>query len=441
MKNHVIASLCLSVCLLVSWPRAASADAVTRWNAHAGKAALAACLAPTGNGLAEARMYAMVHVAIHDALNAIDRRSRPYAFDAQVTRRTSRNAAVAAAARDVLVSVIDQLQESAQCRLAGIASVEADYAAALAAIPDDNAKIRGIQVGQAAAEAILVLRANDGSDQVLADFDYPQGDEPGEYRFTHADTPFAFAPGWGNVTPFVLLRSSQFRPGPPYRLGSKRYAADFNEVKSLGGDGVTTSSERTEDQTEIALFWVESSPLAWNRIARSVSARRGLDLWENARLFGLLNLAMADGYIGSWEAKYLYNFWRPITAIQMADTDGNPNTAVDRAWTPLLTTPPIPDHDSGHSVEGGAAAEVLKQFFGTDRIRFKACSLTLPGGSSCADPSPVLRSYSTFSQAADENGVSRILVGFHFRRAVDEGIEHGRKIANRAVNRFLQPVH
>lgn len=169
--------------------------------------------------------------------------------------------------------------------------------------------------------------------------------------------------------------------------------------------------------------------------------RRGLDLWENARLFGLLNLAMADGYIGSWEAKYLYNFWRPITAIQMADTDGNPDTAVDPAWTPLLMTPPIPDHDSGHSVQGGAAAEVLKQVFGTDRIRFTACSRTLPGGSTCTDPSPVLRSYSTFSQAADENGFSRILVGFHFRRAVDEGIEHGRKIANRAVTRFLQLVH
>ena len=130
----------------------------------------------------------------------------------------------------------------------------------------------------------------------------------------------------------------------------------------------------------MALFWVESSPLQWNRIARTVSAQAGLNPWQNARLFGLLNMAMADGYVGSFETKYLYNFWRPITAIQMAATDGNPNTDADPTWTPLVATPPIPDYDSAHSVEGGAAAQVFKRFFGTDSMDFEACSLTLPAG-------------------------------------------------------------
>ena len=224
-------------------------------------------------------------------------------------------------------------------------------------------------------------------------------------------------------------------------MTGKRYTADFKEVKRLGGDDITTPSARTAEQTEIALFWVESSPLQWNRIARTVAADTRLDLWENARLFGLLNMAMADGYIGSFDTKYHYNYWRPVTAIQTAATDGNPNTSADPTWTPLVPTPPIPDYDSGHSVQGGAASQVLKRFFGTNHIGFTTCSLTLPAGSTCDDASPVLRSYTSFSQAREENGVSRILVGFHFRKAVDEGIDHGRKIGNRAVNRFLRPVH
>jgi hypothetical protein len=269
---------------------------------------------------------------------------------------------------------------------------------------------------------------------------YPQGTEPGEWRFTPG-VPFAFAPLWGDVRPFILTDGSQFRPGPPDKTTSKRYAADFNEIKALGGDDITTPSARTADQTELGLFWVESSPLAWNRIARSVSADQGLDLWENARLFGLLNLAMADGYIGSWDTKYHYNYWRPVTAIHLADTDGNPHTTADPTWTPLVLTYPIPDYDSGHAVQGGAAAEVLKQVFGTDRISFSNCSFTLPAGQTCTDSFPVMRSYRSFSRAADENAVSRILIGIHFRRAVEVGTEHGRRIARRAVNRFLKPVH
>lgn len=225
-------------------------------------------------------------------------------------------------------------------------------------------------------------------------------------------------------------------------MTSKKYTADFNEVKSLGDDGVTTPSARTPEQTEIALFWVESSPLGWNRIARTVATAAGLDPWENARLFGLLNMALTDGYIGGFDAKIHYNYWRPVTAIQLAATDGNPDTDADLTWTPLAPTPPVPDYPSTHSVEGGAAAQVLKQFFKTDHISFSTCSLTLPlSEEQCGGASEVLRSFTSFTQAADENGLSRILVGFHFRKAVKEGIEHGRKIGNRAVNLFLKPVH
>jgi hypothetical protein len=417
----------------------ARSDAVTAWNANAGEAAIAACISPVDNPLHESHLYAMTHVAIHDALNAIDRRSRPYAFSARVKRGASPEAAVAAAARDVMVPLLSQIPAPfpPACGAAGVQSVEADYAAALNAIPDGRAKTRGIEVGKAAAAAILALRAADGADTPLIDPGYPQGTHPGEYRFTPG-TPFAFAPGWEDVTPFVLRDSSQFRPGPPYAVTSKKYTADFAEVKRLGGDDITTPSARSAEQTEIALFWVESSPLRWNRIARTVSADKRLDLWEQARLFGLLNMALADGYIGSFETKYHYNYWRPVTAIQTADTDGNPNTSADPTWTPLVTTPPIPDYDSAHSVEGGAAAKVLKRFFGTDRMSFKTCSLTLPPGSTCNDVTPVLRRYNSFSQAAAENGLSRILVGFHFRKAVDEGIEHGSKIGDRAVDRFLR---
>lgn len=436
-STRLIRTLCLSVCVLAGLSSTAAADVVTDWNARAGAAALASCLAPSDDPLHESRMYAMMHVAIHDALNAIDRRSRPYAFDAIAPSSASPDAAVAAAARDVLVSAIAQLPFPPVCVTAGLTSVEADYLAALALIPDTPAKSQGIALGQASAAAIIARRAGDGSDTPLLDFGYPQGEAPGAYRFTPGVT-FAFAPGWGAVTPFVLNHASQYRPTHPYRVSSKRYADDFNEVKALGGDNITTPSQRTADQTEIGYFWLESSPLAWNRLARGVSAARGLDVSENARLFGLLNLALADGYIASWEAKYRFNFWRPVTAIHEGDTDGNPETTGDPTWTPLQFTYPIPDHDSAHSVQGGAAAQVLRDFFGTDEISFSACSLTLPAGSRCTDPAPVLRHYQTFSQAADENGLSRILVGIHFRNAVEEGIQHGRKIGKRTVALFLK---
>ena len=413
----------------------ASSDAVSTWNANAGKAAVAACISPAPNPLHESRLYAMTHIAIHDALNAIDRRSEPYAYAGHARRHASVDAAVAAAARGVLVPVLQQTTAPfTDCIGAAVASVEADYAAALAGIPDGRAKADGLAVGEAAAAAIVALRAGDGSNTLLVDAGFDEGSAPGEYRFTPG-TPFAFAPGWGDVTPFVLRDASQFRPGPPYAVTSRKYTRDFDEIKALGS---VDSTDRTNEQTEIARFWVESSPLQWNRIARTTMAARGLDPWQQARLLGLLNLALADGYIGSFDTKYLYRYWRPVTAIQTADTDGNPDTEADPGWTPLEPTPAIPDYDSAHSVEGGAGAAVLARVLG-DRVGFAACSSTLPAGSNCTEAAPVFRHYRRFSQAAEENGLSRILVGFHFRKAVDEGIAHGRKIGDRAVDRFMRP--
>jgi hypothetical protein len=261
----------------------------------------------------------MMHVAIHDALNAIDRRSRPYAFDMQADRALLRCRSCCGGTRcpGPLIGQLPLELVTQACIDAGVASVEADYTAALAAIPDNQAKAQGIAVGQAAAAAILALRAADGAVGPFLNFSCPQDTNPGEYQCTPG-TPFIAFEVWENVTPFVLNHSSQFRPGPPYAVNTKKYTADFNEVKSLGGDGISTPSARTADQTEIALFWWESSPLKWNRIARAVSVHTGLDLWENARLFGLLNLALADGYIAMVDSKNHYNYWRPVTAIQTA---------------------------------------------------------------------------------------------------------------------------
>lgn len=412
-------------------PRFAMADAVTDWNEIATNGSLAAGVSTPEaslDPLHESRLFAMAHVAIHDALNAIERRSKPYAFHAHAFPGASPDAAVAAAAHDVLVALFRQIPDppfSAGAREAAVKVIETAYVAALAAIGDGPAKTAGISVGRASAATILALRAADGSDRTFLDFDYVPGSEPGDFQFIPG-FPFAVGPYWGKVTPFVLKSSTQFPPQRPYRLRSKHYAKDLNEVKSFGAAGSVT---RTPEQTEIALFWVESSVLGWNRIARTVSLQHGFDLWENARLFGLLNLASADGYIADFQNKYFYRFWRPITAIRAADSDGNQDTIADPDWESLRPTPAAPDYTSGHSVQGGAMSQVLARFFGTDEVSFTTTSTTLPG---------VFRSFSSFSQATEENGNSRVYVGFHFRHAVNEGIKLGQKIGRVAFNHYLQ---
>jgi len=437
------------------WMPQAAGDAVTDWNARAGAAAIAACYAPIFDPLHESRLYAMTHIAMHDALNAIQRRSQPYAYDVIAPAGASVDAAAAAAARDVLASQLAAhpfaFAPPEACADVAIAQVEAEYTAALGAIPDGDAKSDGIATGQAAAAAILALRTGDGADTAFADPAWPQGTAVGEWRFTDG-LPFALSPGWQNVTPFALTSADQFRPRAPFPIscgklrqpGSRgsclQYARDLRDVKYFGGAGTHV---RSEDETQIALFWIASSPLAWNRIGREVTAGRGLDPWENARLFALLNMALADGYIASIHAKYRFDFWRPETAIRLADTDGNPYTYADPTWVPLgAPTPPAPDHESAHSVEGAAAAEVFRRVFGTDQVSFDACSFSLPDPSqACGGVSEVRRSYTSFSEAARENGRSRVLVGYHFQNAVDEGLKRGRKIGAEAVTNYLRPSH
>jgi len=445
-KRHLLALV-----LVVAWsaPSPASADAVLDWNFKAGEAAKAACISPAPDPFHESRMYAMAHIAIHDALNAIQRRYSPYAYDGVAPPGASVDAAVATAAHDVMVSALSEIPFFF-CIPQGLAQVAADYAAALALVPDGDAKDGGIALGQAAAAAIIGLRAGDGSDTEFLGFGYPEGTAPGEYRFTH-DTPFAAAPGWGMVRPFALASAEQFRPQPPYPVSCSRpgtaeqrgscqlYARDYAEVKAMGGDDATTHG-RSADQTQIALFWLESSPLSWNRMGRDAAGDAQFDAWENARLFALLNMGLADGYIASMNTKYHYAFWRPVSAIHLAGDDGNPLTVPDETWQPLDPTPPIPDYDSAHAVQGAVAAEVFRRVFQTDHASISICSLTLRNSAEqCGGPAEVRRSFQRFSDAARENGESRILVGYHFRLAVEEGLKHGRKIGAETVKKHLRP--
>jgi hypothetical protein len=342
---------------------------------------------------------------------------------------------VAGAAHEVLVKLIGQLPAELvkkDCVDGGIASAEAAYTAALADIPDGPAKTQGIALGKEAAAAILAKRANDHADAgPLLNMNCPPPGPPGAYQCTPGlPAKFVAFEAWANVTPFVLQDNAQFRPGPPYAVTDAKFKADMDEVKALGGDGKTTPSARTEDQTQIALFWLESSPLKWSRIARTVATAKGQDMWQNARLFAILDMALADGYVAMCASKNYYQFWRPVTAI---------HSGGDASWTPLRVTPPNQDYPSGHSIEGGVGAEVLRQLFGTDQISFQDCGSTLPAGSTCYDTKPALRSYTSFSQAADENAYSRVLVGFHFRNATADGNAYCRKIGERAAT-LLKPA-
>lgn len=360
--------------------------------------------------LAQTRTFSILHASIHDALNAIDGRYAAYTPGLAKAPRASVDAAVAAASREVLVALIpDQA-----------ALIEAAYVRALRAVRDGPAKTAGTATGRAAALATLARRRGDGADQATQPVYVPKAG-PGEYQFT---APFDFAnlPGWGRVQPFVVTLRDHALEGP-LALSSRDYARDLAFVKEIGQ---LNSRTRGAEQSEIAKFWYEDSPLAWNRIANTVARQRGLDSWEAARAFTLLNFAMADGFIAGFEAKYRFRTWRPITAIHAAASDGNPLTEADSSWQPFLLTPPVPDYPSTHTVLGWAAAEVLTDVFG-NHVRYDATSLTLPG---------VTRSYRGFADAAEENGMSRVYAGIHFQHAVRDGRRQGRSIGQ-AVAAFL----
>lgn len=385
-------------------------NAVTYWNAIAETA-----FAPTQgtNPMAQSRTFAIFHAAIHDAVNAIDQRFESYTPGLASAPGASIDAAVAAAAHDVLLALLP-----GQAALA-----ESAYTETLAALPDGAAKAAGIATGQAAAQATLARRQGDRAEDATQPVYVPRPGT-GEYQFT---PPFDFAaqPGWGGVQPFIVDLRDHALEGP-LPLSSPKYARDLAYVKAIGD---INSTMRTPDQSEIAEFWYEDSPLGWNRIANTVVRQRGLDPWEAARTFALVHFAMADGFIAGFEAKYRFRFWRPVTAIHNAATDNNPATSPDANWQPFLTTPPVPDYPSTHTVLGWAAAEVLIELLG-DKQRFTATSLTLPG---------VTRGFKRFSEAAGENGLSRLYAGIHFRHAVRAGRRQGRSIGQAAAE-ALRPV-
>jgi hypothetical protein len=341
----------------------------------------------------------MAHVAMHDALNAIDRRYEPYAYDAVAPRGASPEAAVAVAAHDVLVARI----------LNQKALLDAALASALAAVPDGQAKVDGFATGRAAAAAIVALCEKDGSKDIMP---YTPGEGLGVWR----PTPPTFAPpigvGLGKVTPFTTSRGAQLELLKPayFNLRGAEYAADYNEVKSIGGAGSRT---RAAEQSEIARFWYEPSPGVHVRLTRELVVTRKLDPWQSARLFALLHVACADCLITGYRAKYRYNFWRPVTAIRNGANDGNPQTAGDPKWNSYLDTPSHPEYPSLHAVLCAAWAEILARFFGTDQVSFAITS---------AKPYPgIKRSFTSFSQAAQEASDSRVYAGVHFRGSCREG--------------------
>jgi hypothetical protein len=393
-------------------PAVARADTVTEWNQNASTALMVT--AGQGPQLSVPNM-AMVHGAVYDAVNAIDGAHEGYLLTPQVARRTdSKEAAAATAAYRMLLNLVPTQKPT----------LDPLYAASLAGIPDGASKTRGIAVGELAAAAMIESRMDDGR---FGSFRFAVGSLPGEWRPVlpaFVNDPFAWLK---DVRPFLLRSGTQFLSSGPAALTSTKYAKEFNEVKSLGR---ATGSTRTDDQTLAARYWAENPPLTWTRIARSLSTQQGVSLVDNARLFAMLYMTAADALITVWNDKAHYSFWRPITAIREADTDGNPHTHADTAWLPLLPTPPYTEHSSGHNGLSAAFVSTLQSFFHTDRIGWTD---TNNGGLS--------RSYTRISQAIDEIIEVRIWSGIHFRSADEQAARIGQQVSVFRDRHFFQPVH
>jgi hypothetical protein len=425
MRSRRILLAALAALVALASPAVARADAVTDWNAIASDAIVVRAGQPPA---VSALSFAMVQGAVYDAVNAIDQqRHRPYLVAPPANPWDSKDAAVAAAAFAVLADLFP----------GQLSILQPTYDGYLAPLADDppGSKAAGIAVGEAAAEAMLDAREDDGRGGPGPDL-LPEG--PGIWR----PTPPNFAPDpfpWvGNVVPFVVPSTETLRTDGPNALTSAAYAEDFNEVKQIGS---RTSTTRTADETEAAIWW-QTSGAFWNAVTRTIVATRPeLDLADNARLFAMENLAAADGFIGCYNDKYYWQFWRPVTAIRAADTDGNPATEPDPSWTPLfdpatpqfgppLFTPPFPDHPSAHSCGTSAIVHTMENFFGTDKVSFSAFS-------------PRTRTWRTFDRLSDalkEVIDARVWGGIHFRTADVQGAVLGKKVAHWLEKHYFQPV-
>jgi len=410
----VFAALLTVICL----SSAARADVITDWNEIAQQALLNAASSP----VISSRSMAIVQVSVFDAVNGIERHYVPIHADMQAPRGASRRAAAIQAAygslRRLFPAQLVFLDAQREASLASIASGKG--------AENSQSIARGIEWGELVANDIFTWRSTDGLTPAPPPF--LGGMAAGQWR----PTPVGFLPGalpqFGYMTPWAIDAPAQFRSAGPPALTSAQYTADYNEVAAIGS---STSMTRTADQTQIAVFWNGNTPVMWNRAARYASAQHDLNLSQNARLFAQMNVAMADAVISCWEAKYYYVFWRPITAIRLGSTDGNPNTTEDMAWTPLLTTPNHPDYPSGHATVSPAAGKVLVSYFGDD-IEMTLTSETTAG---------VTRDYHSFAQAVQEAFDARIYGGIHFRTACLDGRGQGTQIGDLVVDRVARRVH
>jgi len=406
---------------------------------NAQSVAAAPALVPPGAPLApfiEARLYGIANVAMHDALNAVIPRFARYADTGPIDENANAAAAVLTAAHDAIVGAAPASQSA----------TDAWYASAIGPLAGSAGVANGVALGHRVAAAILARRANDG---VAAGGVGPfvPGSNPGDYRFTFPfNTPafdffgtggFADASNWGTtVTPFVITSTSQFRAPPPYGAASNalavqtpRYTADFNEVKALGCAGCAA---RSAEQTKIALFWMENSPTGWNRIARVVAEQRNLDAWDAARLFAVLAMGAFDAYTADLESKYYYKFWRPVTAVALAGTDGNAATSPEAGWEVLaFPTPPVPDYPSAHATAGGNGAAIIEALVPGVGPAITTTSGSLPG---------VTRTFANVADAAIENAASRVYIGYHFRYATEAGMTQGRQVGRFVAAHALLPL-
>lgn len=400
--------------LLLSLAGAVRADDVTDWHEHMldalGKAGV--------NPIVSTRDAALVSAAVFDAVNGIERRYEPILVPAAAPRGASKRAAAVQAAYVILLSMFpaqaDDLNVKRAASLAGIGG-------------DGESMRRGVDWGEFVAEAILDWRSTDGF--TPAPPPYLGGDEPGQWRPTPpANLPGA-VPQFATMTPWGILSPDQFRPAGPPALDSEQYLLDFNETRLMGSD---SSALRTEDETDACLFWASTgATYLWNRAAIDLGADRDFELSENAHLLATLNLAIADAIIACWDAKYHYEFWRPVTAIRLADTDGNPDTDEDPEWRPLIVTPAFPEYTSAHSSASCAAATVLAAYFGAD-TPFNLESQPVPGWS---------RYYPNFSAALDEVIEARVFAGIHFRTACEDGQIVGSNVARYVLDNLMWRIH
>ena len=362
------------------------------------------------------RAQAMMHIAMHDALNAIDPRFDQYAYFGR-SKGANPVAAAAKAAHDVLVAAYPDQQ----------ATLDDELATWLATVPNGSGKTKALTLGAKAAAAIVALRQDDGTVVDLESPGYTPGTEPGDYQYV-PPYDFTLAEDFRYATLFGLESPEQFRVPAPPALTSRTYARAYREVKSVGAADSTT---RTTDQSNAANWWYESSEIGWPRIARVTTTSEDLRIWRAARIFALVNMSLYDSYVAGWDSKFYWDSWRPYTAIRAGDTDDNPRTGEDATWESYLETPPVQDYPSTHSALGAGAAEVLKRVFKTNHVPFSMRSLS-------ALPANPVRSFDTFTQAADENADSRVRAGIHFRFATEQGKALGREVGSYIVHHHLQ---